>query len=295
MRSAMAERGKRQGTTMHDRHGRTPRALTIAGFFGAGLLLPALFPHPVEAKPAAATATPAPRKQTPPPASVSPAMPKPQQPATDPAYAAFDKRDFALAKKLAEEAAARGEPSAHTLLGQLYEQGLGVLQDYGKAAEWYAKGSALGDAHAQFCLGMMLVEGRGAAKNKKRAAEFFQLAAAKNHAHAQYNLALLYAEGSVYPQDYAKVAMWLERAAAQNHAQAQYDLGAMYNSGTGLSKDEVKAEYWIGLCSKGRASGRRARLRHHTVSPRPSCPGKKGRCGQSEYCQAERCGQADGG
>jgi TPR repeat protein len=236
---------------MHDDVGKVLRSLILAG--GCGLaLVAASAALPVEAKPTAPAATPAAKKQIPPSGTVTPPVPAASAaaPVADPAYAAFEKRNYALARKLAEEGAARGEPSAHTLLGQIYEQGLGVPQDYAKAADWYMKGAVLGDAHSQFCLGMMLVEGRGVTKNKKRAAEFFELAAAKNHPHAQYNLALLYAEGVVYPQDYGKVAMWLEKAAAQNHAQAEYDLGAMYNSGTGVNKDEAKAERLIGLAAK---------------------------------------------
>lgn len=65
--------------------------------------------------------------------------------ATDPAYAAFDIGHYMEAKKLAEEAAAKGDAAANTMLGQLYEQGLGVPQDFNKAAEWYTKGAAAGD------------------------------------------------------------------------------------------------------------------------------------------------------
>jgi TPR repeat protein len=171
-------------------------------------------------------------------------------PATDPAYAAFDEGLYMKALKLAEEAAARGEPEAHTLIGQIFENGLGVAKDEIKAAEWYAKGAALGDMHAQFRLGVMLIEGRGVKQDRQKAASFFELAAAQNHALAQYNLALLYIEGFARPQDFAKAAQLLELSARQDHPQAQYDLGALYAKGEGVPKNLAKAAEWTGLAAR---------------------------------------------
>lgn len=184
----------------------------------------------------------------------SPAVAKPFTTETttinDPAYAAFDQGLYIQALKLAEEAAKRGEAEAHTLIGQIYEQGLGVAKDEVRAAEAYAKGAALGDMHAQFQIGMMLAQGRGVAKNLDKAASFFELASSQNHALAQYNLALIHIDGFARQQDYAKAAALLEKAAAQDHPQAQYDLGALYASGQGVPKDIDKAAYWTGLAAK---------------------------------------------
>ncbi|MGA9547212.1 MAG: hypothetical protein WBS14_05960, partial [Rhodomicrobium sp.] len=87
------------------------------------------------------------QKQNPPPksgwaASEAPAV------INDPAYAAYDAGDYALAMRLATEAAARGEHQADTLIGDMYEQAFGVKQDYIKAAEWFTKGAVAGDMHA---------------------------------------------------------------------------------------------------------------------------------------------------
>ena len=91
----------------------------------------------------------------------------------DPAYAAYDAGDYALAMRLATEAAARGEHQADTLIGDMYEQALGVKQDYMKAAEWFTKAAVAGDMHAQFRLGVMLAEGRGIKKDKKKGRRLF--------------------------------------------------------------------------------------------------------------------------
>lgn len=168
----------------------------------------------------------------------------------DPIYAAFDSGKYREARTLAEEAAAKGDAPAHTLLGQIYEQGLGVPLDMQKAAEWYAKGATLGEVHSQFSLGVLLVEGRGIKENKKQAADFFELAAAKNHAMALYNLAIIYVEGVARPQDFAKAAELMEKAASLDNMAAQYDLAALYKAGRGVPKDEAKAVYWLGKAAE---------------------------------------------
>ncbi len=168
----------------------------------------------------------------------------------DPAYAAFDEGRYVEALKLAKEAAAKNEPQAYTLIGQIYEQGLGAIKDEVKAAEAYAQGAALGDFNAQFQIGMMLLQGRGINKNPDKAVSFLELAAQKNHVLANYNLALIYVEGETRPQDFAKAAQYFEKAAVQEHPQAQFDLGSLYSAGRGVEQDYAKAAYWTELAAK---------------------------------------------
>jgi TPR repeat protein len=176
---------------------------------------------------------------------------EPQPPVVaDPIYGAFDEGKYQEAKTLAEAAAAKGDGPAHTLLGQMYEQGLGVPLDLTKAAEWYAKGAALGDVHSLFSLGVMLAEGRGVKENKKQAADLFELAAAKNHAIAIYNLALIYVEGFARPLNLEKAAQLMEQAANLDYAPAQYDLAAFYKEGRGVPRDDAKVVYWLGKAAE---------------------------------------------
>lgn len=163
----------------------------------------------------------------------------------DPAYAAFDAGRYMEARKLAETAAAKGNGPSYTMLGQLYEQGLGVPQDLSKAADYYAKGAALGDVDSQFSIGVMLAAGQGIKKNKSQAVQFFELAAKKNHPIALYNLALIHAEGRGRPQDLRKAAELLEKAANLDHAPAQYDLAGFYKEGRAIAPDDKKYLYWL--------------------------------------------------
>ena len=82
--------------------------------------------------------------------------------AESPSFTAYSQGQYMTARKLAEREAAQGSKEAYTLLGEIYEEGLGVAQDYKKAADAYRKGAELGDANAQFSLGTLSLDGQGA-------------------------------------------------------------------------------------------------------------------------------------
>jgi TPR repeat protein len=83
-----------------------------------------------------------------------------------PSFTAYAQGQYMTARKLAETEAAQGSKEAYTLLGEIYEEGLGVAQDYQKAADAYRKGADLGDANAQFSLGTFALDGRGIKKDE---------------------------------------------------------------------------------------------------------------------------------
>ena len=56
---------------------------------------------------------------------------------SDPAYEAFDQGRYLTALELAKAASERGEPQGATLIGRLYQEGLGVPRDDVQAAQWY--------------------------------------------------------------------------------------------------------------------------------------------------------------
>ena len=57
-----------------------------------------------------------------------------------PSFKAYSQGQYMTARKLAETEAAQGSKEAYTLLGEIYEEGLGVAQDYTKAADAYRQG-----------------------------------------------------------------------------------------------------------------------------------------------------------
>jgi hypothetical protein len=163
----------------------------------------------------------------------------------DEAYLAFDRGSYLTALSLAEAAAARGEPTAHTLIGRIYSEGLGVPRDDKRAAEWFAKGAKLGDVNAEFAIGLMKAEGRGIAKDLAAAAAHFETAAKAGHPAANYNLGLLFLKGEGKPENPYRAAAHIGFAAEKGLAAAQYDLGTLYQHGVGVPNDAAAASRWI--------------------------------------------------
>ena len=61
-------------------------------------------------------------------------------------------QDYAKAREWFERAAAKGEAEGMTNLGLLYNNGLGVARDYAKAREWFEKAADKGDPTAKMAL-----------------------------------------------------------------------------------------------------------------------------------------------
>ena len=71
-----------------------------------------------------------------------------------------------------------------------------------------------GDADAQFELGQMYDEGQDVPQDYKQALRWYRRAAEQEDADAQYNLGVMYAKGQGGPRDYVQAHMWLTLAAA---------------------------------------------------------------------------------
>jgi hypothetical protein len=78
-----------------------------------------------------------------PTSAASPTAPSPASPVATTAAdalsngkAAFERKDYAAAMRWNREAADRGNPTAETLVGYLYERGLGVAPDEAEALSW---------------------------------------------------------------------------------------------------------------------------------------------------------------
>jgi hypothetical protein len=114
----------------------------------------------------------------------------------------FDQMDSDAKEEMfsvVQAGAAHDDESSMDLLGQLYEHGQGVAQDYGKARQWYEK------------------------------------AAAKDNADAMKSIGTLYAEGLGVQQDYGKAREWYEKAIAKDNARAMINLGWLYDNGQGVA------------------------------------------------------------
>jgi TPR repeat protein len=223
-----------------------PFAPAFAAALLAGAALqadPAAAAPPAPAPPAAKTAAPpsaAPRKPALPPAAAAPADPK-----LDVPYGAYQRGFYITAFQEATKQIERDrtDAAAMTLLGELYNQGLGVAQDSRKAAEWYRLAASRGDAHAMASLGLMAADGRGMARNPAEARDWLDKAAAKGEPVACYNLALLLLNGR--DGDAARAAGLMRVAADAEIGDAQHGLGVLYSRGLGVERNTAEAARWF--------------------------------------------------
>lgn len=181
----------------------------------------------------------------------------------DAAYIAFDQGQYLTALHLAKAAAERNEPQALTLMGRIYESGLGVPVDALKAARLYRRGAELGDTEAMFAFAVMLAAGRGIQKNFDGAANLFERAARSGHPEANYNLGLLFIAGTGKPENPRRALMHIQYAAQKGLAAAQYDLAALYRKGHGTDADAYQATRWLRAAAK---SGMAAAQYEYAVS-----------------------------
>ena len=88
-------------------------------------------------------------------------------------------------------AAERGEAWAQADLGSMYEEGMVVQKDLGRAVDWYRRAADQGYPGAQTNLAVLYANGQGVQKNQQQAVALLRQAAAKGDKIAQDNLRIL--------------------------------------------------------------------------------------------------------
>ena len=135
--------------------------------------------------------------------------------------------------------------------GADFQKGMAAYNTENYAAalrEWTALAEQ-GDAEAQFNVGNMYDRGEGVIQDYKTAAKWYALAAEQGHIKAQFNVGNMYYKGLGLIQDYKTAAKWYALAAEQGYAAAQSNLGIMYYKGEGVTKDSVYAHMWANIAS----------------------------------------------
>jgi TPR repeat protein len=115
---------------------------------------------------------------------------------------------------LFRQAAEEGEERAMVELGNLYEDGSGVPQDYSEAARWFRVAADRGNTTGMLRIGSMYYTGKGV------------------------------------PQNYALAAEWFRRASDSGDPRGEFDLGMMYERGHGVTKDPDAAEQFYRQSAK---------------------------------------------
>ena len=99
--------------------------------------------------------------------------------------------DMAGAAKFYRMAAQQQHVTAQRRLGDLYEQGEGVVRDEGEAVKCYRIAADKGDSQAQFSLGVLLEEGRGVERDEAEACRLYKAAVAQDRESAAFFAAKL--------------------------------------------------------------------------------------------------------
>ena len=191
-----------------------------------------------------------------------------------------------------EQQAASGDAAAQCGLGLLYDNGIGVPQDYAKAVYWYRKAAEQGFALAQYNLGRLypqhgqrrapglpssdsvVSQGRGTRLRRgarrpggsirqrgRRAAGLRStvrgIARRRNRASKRRNpySRILYLNGRGVPQDYAQAALWYRKAAEQGEALRKPTSGLCTTTATAFPRTTHKRRFGIAR-RPSRARGR---------------------------------------
>lgn len=88
-------------------------------------------------------------------------------------------------------------------VAEVYKNGWGVAQDYGKAHRWYEKAAQHGNTDAMINLGRLYEQGLGVAQDHSKALEWFRKAIDAGNPYARIDFDRLYEKG---PGDLARAS-----------------------------------------------------------------------------------------
>lgn len=111
---------------------------------------------------------------------------------------------------------------------------------YEGTAAGLAKLTSQGNLEAQTDLGYLYQYGITVPENEGRALQLFQQAAAQGYSRGLTLEGVLYVSGSVIPHDYPLAINLFKTAAAAGDLQAQENLARMYSEGLGVEKDDSR-------------------------------------------------------
>lgn len=178
-----------------------------------------------------------------------------------------------------------GERAAQIRAGVIYRDGLTGKAEPAEAFAWFSEAAKKNDAEAQVLLGDLYARGLGVRQDFARAAEYYRAAANfGRHMQAQYLLGDLYFYGRGVPHDYGQAIEWFRRAALAGHPGAQSVMGSMYENGFGIERDPVEAFVWYSLAAERAASA----MSYRDIDPRAAAARIKSGLSRLDLRTAER-------
>ena len=148
-----------------------------------------------------------------------------------------------------------GNGYAMRQLGNLYNEGRGVKQDYKTAIDWFGRAAKASDTYAMCNLGYIYYYGRGAEVDFLKAYKCFAEAAFMKNANAMYKLGDMYYYGNHVKEDKSIAFFWYEEAEnytcyEYEEASVQYRLGKCYLYGHGVESDLSEAYNYLSSAEK---------------------------------------------
>ena len=128
-----------------------------------------------------------------------------------------DNVDLQRAFDLISKSANQGYAQAQFTLGEMYEKGDFVRQDYDQAISWYEKAASHNILQANTCLGDIYYNVK---RNYAKAREYFVAPAKKGDPKAEYYIGLMFELGQVTQMNYGQAIEWYNKAAEQGYEDA---------------------------------------------------------------------------
>src|SRR5579871_275273 len=196
-------------------------------------------------------ATPAPTPTPTPVAIASPAAPQPRPSPSLIAQAqqAGQQGNWDEAARIYKRAADGGNPQAMFQLGKMYENGLGVPQDFQQARQFYQGAINSGNTDAMISLGGMYEwaheKSKEYPKDYPKARQLYEQAHLSGSSKAAWRIGYMYELAHGFPRpDYQQAADWYEKGVAARDGDAMFRLGYLYEKGRGVKKDDEQARQW---------------------------------------------------
>lgn len=166
---------------------------------------------------------------------------------------AKDRGHYATAIRSWLPLAEAGSAEAANNIGHMYEEGLGVAQNYQTAMDWYRKAAQQELPQAQHNVGLLYYNGYGVAANPREGVRWFRLAANQQLAESEYMLGVAYQSGEGVELDYAEARRWFLLSARQGYGNAQMMYAYLLLAGDGAPDTEPapgRAYVWAQVAAR---------------------------------------------
>lgn len=125
-------------------------------------------------------------------------------------------KNYGVAKTYFDKGIINNNAASYLFLGLIYENGLGIKEDFNKAYEHYNKSFHIGNYDAAYHIGYCYFYGLGVTKHITQGYNWCKLAAEYNYAQAMAELSNRYEKGLLVEQNAEQAAYWKNKSLQAN-------------------------------------------------------------------------------